>query len=555
MKNLIKKFLCYVLLVSFGFCSFVNRTTLSVCASGEYDFVNITEEESLQFLENYDIDIPNKFRDYLDIGSVVKGLIQLVYNNPSYDFVFNYDEMQNFANEIKDNVICYLNNQNTSLSACSSYSLQYNTVKDSNDNWVRQGGAWYNKWKNYNCYAYAINRVEQPQFYPSGDYIQYQPGDMSGSGNFGTANSISQLANVVKDDLIKMGYTNIVLSTTIPNVTNEQELICIRMSKYDYHFMKYDLSTNSWYHKPGSSAVLKYNSTPNNSEKWYGEYSAYGKEGKIKINIFTQLYYDSNIYFIRYDKNKVDIPSSASNLSYNLGVQTGKDSILEINNLSYNKYYEFNMNATSAIKIELYDNEMELIESYTGENVMFYKPLLNETYYLKLNYISKSSSGNININISAHSHTYTMYEQASFGHLATCYCGYTTTLSHVYDDHYCIHCNAYTTTHDYHEPYTWVDYNQHLATCGCGATAKQGHAVSSNAFSWGKRYATCLFCGGLAERGFVQLNALSAEVKYVTNNGSYILPNGVIVLVDEDIELYLNCTLEFHKKDSQLLIE
>ncbi len=64
-----------------------------------------------------------------------------------------------------------------------------------------------------------------------------------------------------------------------------------------------------------------------------------------------------------------------------------------------------------------------------------------------------------------------------------------------------------------------------------------------------------MFCGGLAEREFVQLNALSAEVQYVTNNESYILPNGVIVLVDEDIELYLNGILEFHKKDSQLLIE
>ena len=558
MKNLIKKLLCFVLLVSFGFCSFVNRATLSVCASGEYDFVNITEEESLQFLEDHNIDIPNKFRDYSDIGSFVKGLIQLVYNNQFDDFVFNYDELQNFANEIKNNVIYYLNNQNTPLSVSSSYSLQYNTVKDSNGNWVTQGGAWNDKWENYNCYAYAINRIEQPQFYSSGNYIQYQPGDMSGNGSFDTTNSILQLANVVKADLIKMGYANISLSTTIPDITNNQELICIRMSKYDYHFMKYDLSTNSWYHKPGSSAVLKYNSTPNNSEKWYGEYSAYGKEGKIKINIFTQLYYDSDIYFIKYDKNKVDISSSASNLSYNLGVQAGKDSILEINNSLYNKYYEFNMNATGAIKIELYNNEMELIESYTGANVVFYKPLLNEVYYLKLNYVNTSTSGNININIFAHSHVYTTYEQTNFGHLATCYCGYTTTLSHIYEDHYCTICNQYTETHDYHDPYTWVDFSKHDATCGCGATTQQGHAVSSSGGSLlgsGTRYKTCLLCGGSAEIGFVQLNATSTEIEYVTEKGSYILPNGVIVLVDEDIEAYMNHTLVFQKKNNSLTTE
>ena len=31
----------------------------------------------------------------------------------------------------------------------------------------------------------------------------------------------------------------------------------------------------------------------------------------------------------------------------------------------------------------------------------------------------------------------------------------------------------------------------------------------------------------------------------VTENGSYILPGGIHMLVDEDIEAYLNGTLEF----------
>lgn len=111
-KNLIKRFLSAVLLVSFSLCLFVNGTTLKAYASDGYDFANITEEESLQFLEDHGIDIPDKFHDYLDIESFVKGLIQLVYYDPSYEFVFNYDEMLNFANEIKDNVVYYLNNQN-----------------------------------------------------------------------------------------------------------------------------------------------------------------------------------------------------------------------------------------------------------------------------------------------------------------------------------------------------------------------------------------------------------------------------------------------------------
>ena len=35
----------------------------------------------------------------------------------------------------------------------------------------------------------------------------------------------------------------------------------------------------------------------------------------------------------------------------------------------------------------------------------------------------------------------------------------------------------------------------------------------------------------------------------VSVNGSYILPNGIIVLVDEDVEAYLNGTLVFYDRD------
>ena len=35
----------------------------------------------------------------------------------------------------------------------------------------------------------------------------------------------------------------------------------------------------------------------------------------------------------------------------------------------------------------------------------------------------------------------------------------------------------------------------------------------------------------------------------VTLNGSYILPSGIIVLVDEDFDAYINGTLVFYNKD------
>ena len=49
--------------------------------------------------------------------------------------------------------------------------------------------------------------------------------------------------------------------------------------------------------------------------------------------------------------------------------------------------------------------------------------------------------------------------------------------------------------------------------------------------------------------GFDQWTINSSSITKVTINGSFILPNGVIVLEDEDLEAYLNGTLIFYDKD------
>ncbi len=147
----------------------------------------------------------------------------------------------------------------------------YNKVQDANGNWVTSGGVFNPKWYNYNCYAFSINRAEQPNFYSTGR--QYQPGDMSDAGTFGDCSNINQLGKIICADLVAMGYSNISLSSSIPTINSSQELICVRM-KYDadYHFMRYDIDTNAWYHKPGTTAVLKYNYVPSNDRLWYTEY-------------------------------------------------------------------------------------------------------------------------------------------------------------------------------------------------------------------------------------------------------------------------------------------
>ena len=58
-----------------------------------------------------------------------------------------------------------------------------------------------------------------------------------------------------------------------------------------------------------------------------------------------------------------------------------------------------------------------------------------------------------------------------------------------------------------------------------------------------------MFCGAVILLGEEFVPALPFAAVQVTLNGSYILPNGIIVLVDEDVEAYLNGTLVFYNKD------
>lgn len=82
----------------------------------------------------------------------------------------------------------------------------------------------------------------------------------------------------------------------------------------------------------------------------------------------------------------------------------------------------------------------------------------------------------------------------------------------------------------------------------------EGHAVSANAFQNGQQYATCLFCGGLAQMGIIGPSNYGINGSLMTTiNGSFILPNGVIVLVDEDIDAYMEGVLLFTNPNAYLL--
>ena len=134
-----------------------------------------------------------------------------------------------------------------------------------------------------------------------------------------------------------------------------------------------------------------------------------------------------------------------------------------------------------------------------------------------------------------HDHWYTYTYYNDFSHRRSCGCGDTVVESH---------------------QITYEPYNNdfHLNVCACGYQATAPHVVASTP----AQMAPCLVCGATVtigsgtimpwgnNDGSVETNAIDNGIRYVTENGSYILPSGVIVLASEDIEAYFSGDLIFY---------
>ncbi len=110
-------------------------------------------------------------------------------------------------------------------------------------------------------------------------------------------------------------------------------------------------------------------------------------------------------------------------------------------------------------------------------------------------------------------------------------------------DGYCTECDAHI-EHEY-GPYIYNGYTNHIRTCSCGSTQTASHCVYRDDIVDG-RYVNCIGCGALLDLNNDMSNIIeSVNLKYSVN-GSYLLPSGIAVLVDEDVEAYLNGTLQFY---------
>ena len=118
---------------------------------------------------------------------------------------------------------------------------------------------------------------------------------------------------------------------------------------------------------------------------------------------------------------------------------------------------------------------------------------------------------------------------------------YTFYEKHTIVNHECKECGEHI--HSYTDRYVWQSEGLHKAYCECDDYAMKNHVVKQGSFNTPDGYAICLLCRGRVFMGV--LLSIPSELLH-TDNGSFILTNGTIVLVDADIEAYIAGTLEFY---------
>lgn len=173
--------------------------------------------------------------------------------------------------------------------------------------------------------------------------------------------------------------------------------------------------------------------------------------------------------------------------------------------------YDFTISAPHPVEIKLFDNTFNEIsttitQSNNGLTNTFKQYLYTGLYYLRVNYSNSNHYGVV-----------------------------TTTIKGEHK----------------HNPLMWTYYSRlsHRGKCSCGSWIEKPHVINASEII--NNQAKCLECKTMLDLRYDVVNGTSK--KKVSINGSYVLPNGIIVLVKEDIEAYFAGTLIFYDNDEALL--
>ncbi len=255
----------------------------------------------IDFLSENHITPPTSFKSEDAMLEFVEFILSTLEENPNIEFTFGFLDYQTFAEQIK---ICYVGGENTINSTLeSSYTLQYNTFYEYPANCL-----------NFNCYSYAIDRRETWHIIgePSGNRWQ-------------DTWTIEESANAVEADLKTFGYSCVKQTISRPRnytISSGQKAIALKVTSVtslnrDFHFMRLftDNNTDVWRHKPGSTAILTYNSMPSNSP-WYSEYVT--KVGTQLVAGLGNIIYDSDVMFLIFQANHT-IETVETGMGYHQG--------------------------------------------------------------------------------------------------------------------------------------------------------------------------------------------------------------------------------------------
>ncbi len=226
--------------------------------------------ECIRTLESYGLELPEVYKNDETLAEnsvkmIISDLNSGVFSSGAIPY--NYTELVKLARQIYSIVQTY-------DSSYKAASLQDSTVI----------GSWNNSYLNYNCYGYALGR--------SDSFVN--PGAFSNQ-SFNMGLSISEMADLVRDDLSSLGfYSSKSLTKPSSLASYVDGLICIRKGAGDFHFMLGANSTTYWTHKPGNTNPLKWNYTLPSAKVWTNE------------AVFQNSYvpstttYTSSIYYIQY---------------------------------------------------------------------------------------------------------------------------------------------------------------------------------------------------------------------------------------------------------------
>ncbi len=227
----------------------------------EKSLTDMSKEECLETLIQNRLIIPDEYSDYQHLEEFVKKVADGTIEDPGRISWFNYTHAQDFAMQIRKAVLEYegidendLYKEGIVSFADDRNKLQYSVYLT----------PWSERFLNYNCYAYAINKAGLGHI---------NPGEMIGveySQTTIASMTIDRIALLVTYDLAHFKYTNITYGKNLPNSESGYRIISIRKCTEDYHLM-YMYSKGVWHHKPGAMSPLQYKYFSLTEGKWISE--------------------------------------------------------------------------------------------------------------------------------------------------------------------------------------------------------------------------------------------------------------------------------------------